>query len=98
MVCVLKLTSIIFSNVFLQLEWSRELLLEKWMKDPVECCQLAGVQAPSSLLKHASSLESSMSAETNDEINEIMVQNRHIYKIIVIIKIYYSAKFVYQQF
>ncbi|KAH0812293.1 hypothetical protein GEV33_010496 [Tenebrio molitor] len=55
-------------------EWSRELLLEKWMKDPVECCQLAGVQAPSSVLKHAGSLESSISAETNDEINEIMCE------------------------
>nr|XP_023024193.1 ankyrin repeat and IBR domain-containing protein 1-like [Leptinotarsa decemlineata] len=46
-------------------EWSRELLLEKWMRDPVECCQLAGVQAPSSVLQHASSIESSISAETN---------------------------------
>lgn len=32
-------------------EWSREALLEKWMKDPVQCCQLAGVQAPSSALQ-----------------------------------------------
>ncbi|XP_044263786.1 ankyrin repeat and IBR domain-containing protein 1-like [Tribolium madens] len=54
-------------------EWSRELLLEKWMKDPVECCQIAGVQAPSSVLKHAGSLESSISAETNDE-NELMCE------------------------
>ncbi|XP_054276599.1 uncharacterized protein LOC128995607 [Macrosteles quadrilineatus] len=29
-------------------EWSRESLLEKWMKDPVQCCQLAGVQPPTS--------------------------------------------------
>ncbi|XP_075209752.1 uncharacterized protein LOC142317242 [Lycorma delicatula] len=29
-------------------EWSREALLEKWIKDPVKCCQLAGVQPPTS--------------------------------------------------
>lgn len=29
-------------------EWSRETLLDKWMKDPVECCQSAGVQPPPS--------------------------------------------------
>lgn len=29
-------------------EWSRETLLEKWMKDPMQCCQLAGVQIPNS--------------------------------------------------
>ncbi|CAG9813540.1 unnamed protein product [Phaedon cochleariae] len=46
-------------------EWSRELLLEKWMKDPGECCQLAGVQTPSTVLHHASSIESSISTETN---------------------------------
>ncbi|XP_066909118.1 ankyrin repeat and IBR domain-containing protein 1 [Halyomorpha halys] len=27
-------------------EWSRELLLEKWMKDPRTCCQRAGVPFP----------------------------------------------------
>ncbi|KAB0801262.1 hypothetical protein PPYR_02047 [Photinus pyralis] len=47
-------------------DWSRELLLEKWMKDPVECCQLAGVQAPSSALQHGNSWESSTSSETNE--------------------------------
>ncbi|KAL1115064.1 hypothetical protein AAG570_007095, partial [Ranatra chinensis] len=29
-------------------EWSREALLEKWMKDPVICCRRAGVQPPPS--------------------------------------------------
>lgn len=48
-------------------EWSREMLLEKWMKDPVECCQAAGVQAPSSLLHHGSSLESNTSADVSEE-------------------------------
>ncbi|CAH0550556.1 unnamed protein product [Brassicogethes aeneus] len=48
-------------------EWSRELLLEKWMKNAAECCEFAGVQAPSSILHHASSLDSSISNETNDE-------------------------------
>ncbi|XP_063237548.1 uncharacterized protein LOC134539440 [Bacillus rossius redtenbacheri] len=36
-------------------EWSRETLLEKWMKDPVQCCQLAGVQPPASALQHRGS-------------------------------------------
>ncbi|XP_059475498.1 ankyrin repeat and IBR domain-containing protein 1-like [Neocloeon triangulifer] len=35
-------------------EWSREALLEKWMKEPVLCCQLAGVQPPPSALEHSS--------------------------------------------
>jgi hypothetical protein len=35
-------------------EWSRETLLEKWMKEPVLCCQLAGVQPPPSALEHSS--------------------------------------------
>ncbi|KAL3288406.1 hypothetical protein HHI36_002854 [Cryptolaemus montrouzieri] len=53
-------------------EWSRELLLEKWMKDPIECCQLAGVQAPTNVLHHAGSFDSSVSAsDTTDEMNEI---------------------------
>ncbi|KAF5274146.1 hypothetical protein FQR65_LT04544 [Abscondita terminalis] len=47
-------------------DWSRELLLEKWMKDPVECCQLAGVQAPSSVLQQGNSWESSTSPESNE--------------------------------
>jgi len=41
------------------LEWSREALLEKWMKDPVQCCQLAGVQPPTSALQHCASEPSS---------------------------------------
>lgn len=54
-------------------EWSRELLLEKWMKDPVECCQIAGVQAPSTLLQHAGSTESSIFTDVVEDIIEIMV-------------------------
>ncbi|CAH0386783.1 unnamed protein product [Bemisia tabaci] len=27
-------------------EWSRQALLEKWMQNPVECCEQAGVEAP----------------------------------------------------
>lgn len=45
------------------------------MKDPVECCQLAGVPAPSSILKRAGSIESSISAETNEEISDVMVSS-----------------------
>jgi len=45
--------------LFQILEWSREALLEKWMKDPVQCCQLAGVQPPTSALQHCASEPSS---------------------------------------
>lgn len=40
-------------------EWSREALLEKWMKEPVLCCQLAGVQPPASALQHSAISSSS---------------------------------------
>lgn len=43
-------------------EWSREALLEKWMKDPVECCQLAGVQAPASAFQYSGSVDISCSS------------------------------------
>lgn len=33
---------------FLFTEWSRETLLDKWMINPVQCCQSAGVQPPPS--------------------------------------------------
>lgn len=48
-------------------EWSREMLLEKWMRDPVDCCQAAGVQAPNSVLHHGSSLESNTSPDISEE-------------------------------
>lgn len=28
-------------------EWSRETLLESWMKDPIVCCEKSGVAPPS---------------------------------------------------
>lgn len=31
------------------LEWSREILLERWVRDPDKCCQIAGVQVPISV-------------------------------------------------
>lgn len=43
------------------------MLLEKWMKDPIECCQAAGVQAPSSVLHHGSSLESNTSPDISED-------------------------------
>ncbi|XP_022915198.1 ankyrin repeat and IBR domain-containing protein 1-like isoform X2 [Onthophagus taurus] len=58
-------------------EWSREVLLEKWMRDPIECCQLAGVQAPASVLHHNGSLDSSSSPDACDEFSsrpEIMCE------------------------
>lgn len=53
--------------IFLFIEWSRELLLEKWMRDPIECCQLAGVQPPPSVLQKGSSFDSNVSPEANEE-------------------------------
>ncbi|XP_066249800.1 ankyrin repeat and IBR domain-containing protein 1-like [Euwallacea similis] len=55
-------------------EWSRELLLEKWMKNPVECCEIAGVQAPVSVLSHATSIDSSISTDTGSERLEVMCE------------------------
>lgn len=43
------------------------------MKDPVECCQMAGVQAPSNALQHAGSTESSIFTDQIEDINEITV-------------------------
>ncbi|XP_046457233.1 ankyrin repeat and IBR domain-containing protein 1-like isoform X2 [Daphnia pulex] len=37
-------------------EWSRELLLEKWMIDPVLCCESMGLQTPLSALRFRNSL------------------------------------------
>lgn len=34
---------------FYVLEWSREILLERWVRDPDKCCQIAGVQVPISV-------------------------------------------------
>ncbi|XP_066998592.2 uncharacterized protein [Anabrus simplex] len=48
-------------------EWSREALLEKWMKDPVQCCQLAGVQPPTSALQHLSAEPTAVTLEYNNE-------------------------------
>lgn len=55
-------------------EWSREVLLEKWMRDPVKCCQLAGVQAPASALTHAGSIDSSISTDTGSDKPEAMCE------------------------
>lgn len=60
-------------------EWSRELLLEKWMRNPVECCELAGVQAPA-VLTHATSIDSSISTDTGSDRQEVMVTHL-IYKL-----------------
>ncbi|KAJ4428785.1 hypothetical protein ANN_25778 [Periplaneta americana] len=47
-------------------EWSREALLEKWMKDPVQCCQLAGVQPPTSALQHCGTEPTAVTLEYNN--------------------------------
>lgn len=31
-------------------EWSREMLLEAWMDDPIACCEKCGVVPPASVL------------------------------------------------
>ena len=31
-------------------EWSREMLLEAWMEDPIACCDKCGVVPPSSVI------------------------------------------------
>lgn len=49
------------------LEWSRELLLEKWMRDPVECCQFAGVQPPASAFQQGGSFDSNVSPDGGEE-------------------------------
>jgi hypothetical protein len=53
-------------TLFPILEWSREALLEKWMKDPVQCCQLAGVQPPTSALQHCASEPSSVTLQCSN--------------------------------
>lgn len=60
-------------------EWSRELLLEKWMKDPVQCCSLAGVQAPASALQQAGTVELTLNSpqssfEKNDNERSIEIR------------------------
>jgi hypothetical protein len=44
-----KYELVIIKNVFNILEWSREILLERWVRDPDKCCQIAGVQVPISV-------------------------------------------------
>ena len=39
---------------FASIEWSRETLLENWIKEPVGCCERAGVHPPTSALQFAS--------------------------------------------
>lgn len=49
-------------------EWSRENLLEHWMQDPIQTCQLAGVQPPFSALRHSSlSQFEQISSEYHDQ-------------------------------
>lgn len=42
------------------------------MRNPVECCELAGVQAPA-VLTHATSIDSSISTDTGSDRQEVMV-------------------------
>lgn len=38
-------------------EWSREMLLEAWMKDAVSCCEKCGVIPPTSIFQDLSSMD-----------------------------------------
>lgn len=40
------------------LEWSREMLLEMWMKDPLLCCEKARIRPPTSALQFMSQMPS----------------------------------------
>lgn len=60
-------TSTLLKFLCIYSEWSRELLLEKWMKDPIECCQLAGVQPPSSVLQHGCFYDSNTSPDSSED-------------------------------
>lgn len=48
------------------------------MRNPVECCELAGVQAPVSVLTHAGSVDSSISTDTGSDRQEVMVKLNNI--------------------
>lgn len=39
----------VFKYLSTVVEWSREILLERWVRDPDKCCQIAGVQVPISV-------------------------------------------------
>jgi len=41
--------SVLLKYFFNVVEWSREILLERWVRDPDKCCQIAGVQVPMSV-------------------------------------------------
>ncbi|KAK6633139.1 hypothetical protein RUM43_012883 [Polyplax serrata] len=59
-------------------EWSREILLDKWMKDAVACCKLAGVEPPQSAFNHGEvTLESvtPVSKESQDNMCDICMLN-----------------------
>ncbi|PNF19231.1 hypothetical protein B7P43_G08208 [Cryptotermes secundus] len=67
--------------LFSSSEWSREALLEKWMKDPVQCCQLAGVQPPTSALQHCTSEPSSVTLEYSNAETSGAIQQQGTTKI-----------------
>ncbi|XP_052236052.1 ankyrin repeat and IBR domain-containing protein 1-like [Dreissena polymorpha] len=45
-------------------EWSREMLLDAWMADPVSCCEKSGVTAPASLFSDKPIVAESLSSPT----------------------------------
>lgn len=46
------------------------------MKDPVQCCQLAGVQPPTSALQHCTSEPSSVTLEYNNAETSVAIQQQ----------------------
>ncbi|EEB13189.1 protein ariadne-1, putative [Pediculus humanus corporis] len=50
-------------------EWSREMLLEKWMKDAVSCCNSAGVEPPQSAFNATATYKDSSLLKNQDSCN-----------------------------
>ena len=61
-------------------EWSREMLLEKWMKDAVSCCNSAGVEPPQSAFNATATYKDSSLLKNQDSCNNEVrsIQNNEI--------------------
>ncbi|OWF51295.1 ankyrin repeat and IBR domain-containing protein 1-like [Mizuhopecten yessoensis] len=48
-------------------EWSREMLLEAWMSDPLACCEKSGVTPPPSLFSEQPQVQESLTSPVSSE-------------------------------
>ena len=55
------------SHVGVFLEWSREMLLDAWMSDPLHCCEKSGVTPPSNLFSEKPIVAESLSSPTQTD-------------------------------